>query len=73
MTKPRTKSSATPKPPGETVVFRAPAGTLARLDDEARALQTAHPGLDVTRSDAAREALLRGLARGRGVATDVEV
>jgi len=73
MTKPRTKSSATAKPPGETIAFRAPAGTLAALDAEAHALQTANPGLGVTRSDAARRALLLGLERGRGVAPSVEV
>lgn len=77
MTKPNetpvTKPKPTPKPPGEHIAFRAPPGTVAKIDAEARALQSAHPGLTVTRSDALRAVVLRGLARGRGVAPDVEV
>jgi len=69
----KTTATATPKPPGAHIAFRAPPEVVAQLDAETARMAKAHPGLTVTRSDALRAAVLRGLARGRGVAPDVEV
>ena len=78
MSKPKTNTSAPAspkpaKPPGAHVAFRASPAMIEGLDGEAARLQRENPGLSVTRSDALRAVVLRGLARGRGVAADVEV
>lgn len=66
MSKPRTQSSApaTPAPsrdPGEHVAVRLPTSTIVRLNAEEARLRAISPGMKVTRSDAIRVALDRGL------------
>lgn len=47
--------------PNKLTAFRLPESLLHRLDDLAAALEASQPGLKVTRADAARIAMLRGL------------
>jgi hypothetical protein len=46
----------------EQLVVRLPSRLLAQIDAEAGRMSAAHPGLSVSRSDAVRALLLRGLA-----------